>query len=297
MNTFDKDIKNKIHNEKITVPESIHQRIENTLDSLPELTVKPKIRLLPRIAVAAACFIFITMFLLPNVSTVYAEAASKIPVIGELVEILTLKNYFYSDDRHEMDIDVPSFADKEAKEAADRINMNIDELTRMLVSKFYKEVEIEGETGHGSIYVDYEVITNSNKWFTLKLTVTQVSGSSNEYYKYYHINQKTGHYIELHDLFTSDQYRERITDDIKKQMEAQMNANKDKVYYANDALIGEEFASIAENQNFYINRDNNLVIVFDKYEVAPGFMGCPEFIIKRSVFKDILTKEMKELIK
>ena len=43
-----------------------------------------------------------------------------------------------------------------------------------------------------------------------------------------------------------------------------MKEDKDKIYFADDALAGEEFASIDKNQ---------LVIVFNKYEVAPGSMG------------------------
>ncbi|MBQ5857886.1 MAG: DUF3298 domain-containing protein, partial [Peptococcaceae bacterium] len=30
-------------------------------------------------------------------------------------------------------------------------------------------------------------------------------------------------------------------------------------------------------------QDGKLVIVFDEYEVAPGFMGCPEFIIDEKI--------------
>jgi hypothetical protein len=296
MKDFDKEIKSKIQGEKIVVPINIHQRIENTLDSLPEITEKPKSHIFQRISAAVACFVFVTLLLLPNVSTGYAEAASKIPVIGELVEVLTLRNYFYSDDRHEMNIDVLNISDAEAKQAAERINMNIDELTHELVGKFYDEVELD-DNGYGSIYVDYEIVTNSKEWFTLKLTVTQTSGSSNTYYKFYHINRKTGNYIELHDLFNSDEYRERITDNIKEQIEAQMKADKNKVYFSNDIIAGEEFVSIDKNQNFYINKNNNLVIVFDKYEIAPGSMGCPEFVINKNVFYDILKDEMKGIIK
>lgn len=34
-----------------------------------------------------------------------------------------------------------------------------------------------------------------------------------------------------------------------------------------------------------------IVIVFDKYEIAPGFMGTPEVVIEREVFNDMLTEK------
>ena len=48
------------------------------------------------------------------------------------------------------------------------------------------------------------------------------------------------------------------------------------------------FDKIAEDQNFYINDDGNIVICFDKYEVAAGAQGSPEFVIPEKVVADIL---------
>ncbi|MDY3927926.1 MAG: RsiV family protein [Clostridia bacterium] len=42
-----------------------------------------------------------------------------------------------------------------------------------------------------------------------------------------------------------------------------------------------------EDQNFYINDSGNIVICFDKYEVAAGAQGCPEFEIPKSVVESI----------
>ncbi|MFQ7057552.1 MAG: RsiV family protein [Turicibacter sanguinis] len=43
-----------------------------------------------------------------------------------------------------------------------------------------------------------------------------------------------------------------------------------------------EFKSIADNQTFYINSSGDVVVVFDKYSIAPGYMGFPEFTIHSS---------------
>ncbi|MDE7061582.1 MAG: RsiV family protein, partial [Lachnospiraceae bacterium] len=40
------------------------------------------------------------------------------------------------------------------------------------------------------------------------------------------------------------------------------------------------------DRNFYLNAENKLVIVFDEYEVAPGSMGMPEFVIPEEVLEE-----------
>ena len=46
----------------------------------------------------------------------------------------------------------------------------------------------------------------------------------------------------------------------------------------------EEFERIADDQSFYFDDKGDLVIVFEKYDVAPGYMGCPEFPIPTAVY-------------
>lgn len=297
MNDFDKYIKSKISEEETDIPDSVKTRIEQTLADLPESKSKIKqIRILPRIAAAAACFIFITLFLLPNVSIAYAQALEQVPVIGNIVRVVTIRNYFYSDDRHEIDIDVPK-VDGENSDAADYINKNVSELTTALVNQFYKDLEITDNNGYGSIHVDYEVITNTDRWFTLKLSVSETAASSNNYFEFYHIDKEQGKIIELGDLFNTDKFSDTLVVEIKKQMQQQMDADETVKYWINDGEISEEFAAVGVDHNFYWNDDGALVIVFDQYEVAPGSMGTPEFVIEKDVIRDILKKEFENVIK
>jgi hypothetical protein len=43
--------------------------------------------------------------------------------------------------------------------------------------------------------------------------------------------------------------------------------------------------------NFYINEDGKLVISFNEYDVAPGFMGVVEFVIPTDLIKDLLVSD------
>ena len=184
MNDFDKIIKQKIEEEDISVPDVVKERIDKALSDLPEKESKPtRIKLLPKIAAAAASIIFICIVVLPNCSTTYAHALEKVPVIGNFVRVVTIRNYFYSDGNHDMDIEVPSI-ESEKGDAVDFINKDVDELTKILADRFNKEVEEVGDKGHSGIFVDYDVVTNTDRWFTLRIRFHEEAGSSNTYYKF-----------------------------------------------------------------------------------------------------------------
>ena len=57
-------------------------------------------------------------------------------------------------------------------------------------------------------------------------------------------------------------------------MNAQMSADENITYF-----IGEQwgFTEITGTEQFYITDGGDVVIVFDEYAVAPGFMGACEF--------------------
>ena len=296
MNDFDKYIKSEVEKEQTDIPDSVKNRIEQTLVDLPEKKpVKKQIRILPRIAASAACFVFIILFLLPNVSVTYAQALEQLPVIGDLVRVVTIRNYYYDDNHWKMDINIPQIESEDSK-SVDYINKDVSELTTALINRFYEDLEINGNKGYGSLNVDYEVVTNTDSWFTLKLTVCQTAASSNTYFKFYHIDKNQGKIVELGDLFNTDKFSDSLVAEIKKQMQEQMANDENISYWINNSGIGEEFATVSADDNFYWNENGDLVIIFDKYVVGPGSMGTPEFVIDKGVIRDILKSEFKDFI-
>ena len=295
MNDFDKYIKSMASEENTDIPDSVKNKIEETLAALPEKNIHiKKTKILPRIAATAACFIFVIFFLLPNVSVAYAEAFEEIPIIGRLIKVITVRNYFYSDDYHEMDIDVPKVSGEDG-DAADYINNDVNKLTDTLVKQFYKDLDSIGDSGHSSIYVDYETVTNTESWFTLKMRVHEAAGSSNTYYKYYHIDKKSGKIIKLSDLSEDEGFLETLEKEIRQQMRSQMDNDSSKIYWLDDSVIGKDYVALTPEHNFFWNENGDLVIVFDKYEVAPGAMGTPEFTVDKAHISDMLKSEYKNM--
>ena len=224
----------------------------------------------------------------------YAQTLEQIPVLGDIIHVVTIRNYFYSDERHEMDIDVPKVEGEDGS-AADYINKDINELTSALVKQFYNNLEIVGNNGYGSIYVDYETVTNTDRWFTLKLSVSETAGSGNTYFKYYHIDKRNGKIIKLGDLFNTNDFSDILTAEIKKQMKQIMKEDPDAAFWVGGPEIGIDFTAVDAGHNFYWNERGDLVIVFDKYEAAPGSMGTPEFAVSKEVIKDILKPEYMDI--
>ena len=96
--------------------------------------------------------------------------------------------------------------------------------------------------------------------------------------------------MTLEDLFVEgSDYISAISENIKTQMKEQMAADEGVIYFLdNDDMPEFNFQGITEQTNFYFNEKDELVIAFDEYEVAPGSMGAPEFVIPQEVTAALL---------
>lgn len=171
------------------------------------------------------------------------------------------------------------------KDSIDRVNLDIESITEELVERFKKELE-ESEEGYSSLDVDYEVVTDNDRWYTLKLSVLEVQASGYEHYRYYTIDKTTGSLMTLKELVGGDKGIRAVSEEIKRQMEEQMSEDENVIYFLDNPETEEwNFKQVKDDQNFYFDSKGNLVIAFDEYEVAPGSMGALEFTIKDPVWK------------
>ena len=97
-----------------------------------------------------------------------------------------------------------------------------------------------------------------------------------------------GQLLTLPGLFKDDaDYVSVISEYITSEMK-RLNAEENGMFF----IDGEEndfdgFKEIKPDQNFYINENGNIVICFDKYEVAAGAQGSPEFEIPNDLIADL----------
>lgn len=294
MKDFDEYLRKKAESENREIPIDVKNKIEATLENLPDdKSNKKGLKLLPRIVSVAASIVLVLFVLVPNISGEYARALASVPVIGDFVRVVTVRKYEYSDEKHNLDVEVPEV---DGSDNFDPINADVNELTGKLVQRFYEEVELVGNEGHGSLYIDYEMVTNTDTWFTLKLCVFEAAGSSNTYYKYYHLNKLTGKTVQLGDLAKNKEFYSVIEDDLKRQMDEAMKNDENLIYWTHNTPFGDNLVSIDECHNFRFDEEGNIVICFDKYEVSPGFMGTPEFTVDKTVFEDYVKAEFKDIV-
>lgn len=258
-------------------------------------------------AVALAAFI-----LIPNVSPHVAMAMEKIPIVGNIVRVITFGRYGFEDDRHYADVEIPqlevettptddgstfsvetqqpdSTPESEIVDSVDNINEEITDYITPIMADF--QASIDEDTAK-TLNIDYDVVTDTDTWFTLRLNILEIQAGGYQYNKYYHIDKATGRQVTLADLFQEDaDYITAISENIKTQMKEQMAADEGIVYFfEGDDMPGDGFEQIQSDQDFYFNEDGEIVIEFDEYEVSPGYMGIVSFTIPESVTGTLLVE-------
>ena len=106
MERFDDQLKRLAREEDAPLPDWAAGCIQDALDSLPEKRKKHGIVLKYFGTALAACLaVFIA---LPNLSAQAADSMRAIPVVGELVELVTFRTYVKEDEYHQMMVEIPT---------------------------------------------------------------------------------------------------------------------------------------------------------------------------------------------
>ncbi|MDE6662122.1 MAG: RsiV family protein [Lachnospiraceae bacterium] len=258
-----------------------------------------------KVSLAAVAAILVIITILPNTSANVAYAMSRIPIISKWVDVVTFRDYQYSDDRNTADITVPEIVPQDIdetaaetvpqptdekeniKKTADEINAEIKEITEKLIQEF--EENLQYEEGYQEMIVKSEILATTDQYFTLKLICYQGAGSGAEWDYFYTIDLESGERLKLSDLFKEgSDYIGVISENIKKQMREQMAADEMVYYWLESDIPDWNFDKITDDTNFYLNQDGNIVIAFNEGDVAPMYMGCVEFVIPKEIVAGIM---------
>jgi len=244
---------------------------------------------------AAAAVLFIGGL---NISPAMASTLADMPVVGSIVKVLTFTEYKVDKDKYQADIKVPAVSDLKNGDLAQSLNERYLKEGKELYDEFMADMKELEDDGGGHLGVDsgYEVKTDNDQLLSIGRYVVNTVGSSSTTMTYDTIDKKNQILLSLPMLFKDDSYVKTISENIKEQMREQMKADENKIYWVSNAGLEDEeltelFETINKEQNFYINNEGKLVISFDKYEVAPGYMGVVEFIIPTEIISDILVSD------
>ena len=245
-------------------------------------------------AAAVAAFV-----VLPNTSAGVAQAMANIPLLGGLVQVVTFRDYEFEDGRHTADVEIPEVVvddtnagavSEEGKENLQSASKEINAEIRGIADGFVKEFEenLKYEEGYQDIVVKSEIIETTEEYFTIKLLCYQGAGSGAEWDYYYTIDLQTGERLELASLFVKGaDYKAVISENVKAQMQEQMDADENVYFWLNDEIEELNFQSITDETAFYLNADGEIVISFNEGDVAPMYMGVVTFTIPEEVVEGI----------
>lgn len=227
-----------------------------------------------------------------NFSPSFADTLEDIPVIGNVIKVINLRNYRIDENGFDVSIDVPKIEGLKDKELEYKLNKDFEEDGKKLYKEYEQEMKIlkdKGLEGRELVKSWYEVKTDDDNILSLIIYNHYAQGSSNTTRKFYNINKKDQTVLTLEGMFAGTNYIDVISDNIKSQMRERMKENPNEYYWLDEEMDDINFTKINKNQGFYINENGELVICFDKYEVGPGSTGLTEFVIP----KDITSKLIK----
>jgi hypothetical protein len=247
-------------------------------EEMNEKNIKPSSKLVKRFYIVAAALI--VLIAVPNVSPVFANALGEIPVIGNFFQIVTINKIVEEDGLSSIEAETPYIINDNASASITEVNTSVETYTNKLI-EIFKE---ENGTTSGSIDISYKVITNTDQWFTLLISSTEIQASGYERSRYYNIDKSTDKYVLFSDYVvnfdsTKNDIKEYITSTMLNEMKEDEN-----ISYFIESIDESGFESIAANQDYYFNEDGVLVLSFDEYEVAPGCMGIVQFMIPAEVY-------------
>ncbi len=232
---------------------------------------------------SAAALLIITV----NVSPAAAKAMAEVPAIGSFVKVVTFREYSYKDEHHEAQVNIPQITGLSDKELEDMLNKKYLKENTRLYEAFLDNIGTDDlKNANTALFSDYKVILDTDSLLVLASEKTEIAASGSESIHYDTIDKNNQLVLTLSSLFKDNGYINKISENIITQMKEQMKGEDGKIYFLEDG-----FKTISSDQNFYINKDGKLVISFNEYDVAPGYMGIVEFVIPTEVIRDLLVSD------
>ncbi len=279
----------------IPIPEELHVRVRQEIQKSRRqqeegnhirrsFNLKKVIRNMSA-AAAAVCILFTAAL---NTSPAFAKEASQLPVIGGLAQVLTFRSYETKQDDIAISVVIPTI-----EMIADDTGITVDEINQEILARCsqyaddalaraeeYRTAFLEtGGTPEEwaehniKITVSYEIRQQNNEYLSFVVRGTENWTSAYRESLYYNLDMATGKIVTLKDML-GDGYRELANESIRKQI-AEREENGEVFWTPEEG----GFTGISEDAKFYINENNRPVIVFEKYEIAPGASGEIEFEI------------------
>lgn len=230
---------------------------------------------------SCACFV-----LLVNGSPSFAQAVYEVPVLGSLARIFTVTEYTINDKERVIDVRLPALENTGHTDLEQKINQEISTRVQAVIDEAEARARETKEayvaTGGDPddympviIDVDYEVKCQNDQYLSFVINKTETRASAYTEFYTYNIDLETGKELSLRDLLGPN-WMETVNTQVEAEI-ARRAQDPDNIYWTEEQ---GGFQGIEEDQPFYLNENGLPVVVFEKYEIAPGSMGSQEFVIR-----------------
>ena len=234
---------------------------------------------------------FALFVILLNTNETFAKAMEDVPVIGSIAEVFTVREYKEENDTDLIEAKIPAIKNTGNEELEDRINYEISskinevlEEAKQRAEEYKEAVLATGGTMEDyiptQINIDYKITYQDDNIISFVITKSESAASAYQEQYFYNIDIENGKELNLRDVL-GENYKEIVDEEVKKQIKERMEENKDNSYFT---VEEGGFSGIEdEYQNFYINENKKVTVVFQKYEIAPGYMGIQNFEIQNNI--------------
>lgn len=267
--------------EDIPVPEELEGRVRG---QIVRARRQNRLHRTFRSGVLAAAACFGGVILLANSSASVCHAMEQVPVLGAITKVVTFRTYEDRTGDMSADVEVPK-----VEGGSEELNADIEKYTNEIIAAYQSDVAASGGKGTEDMDLKYSVATDNDRLFALRFDQTVSMADTNETVRIYNVDKQTGKIITLRNLFQEgSDYTRVISSEIIRQMKEQEAADPDVTYWIDEKdYPAWNFKAVSDSQAFYINKDGQLVIVFDKGDVAPMSMGIREFTIPTDLLSGI----------
>lgn len=278
--------------DSIKIPEDLNSMVNETIN---RKYIGKKKKLFERYkifsGVFSTCLAMSFLFvLLVNTNKSFAISVSNIPIVNQLARLVTVKKFEEEDSTKLIKANIPAIKNTGNTDLEKRINYEIMEKINEILeevnnrAKEYKDAVIEtGGTEEDYhpilINIDYEMKYSGDDLVSFLINKCETLASAYTEQFIYNIDLETGKELNLRDVL-GDNYKQIIDNEVYKQIE-ERKKNPDNIYFEKGEGGFEGIED--EYQEFYINENRKVVVVFSKYEIAPGYMGIQEFEIPNEI--------------
>ena len=243
-------------------------------------------------ATATLATTFALFVILLNTNESFAKAMEDVPIIGSIAEVFTVREYKEESEVELIEAKIPAIRNTGNTDLENRINYEISskinevlEEAKQRAEEYKNAVLATGGTMEDfiptQINIDYEITYQDEKLISFVITKSESFASAYQEQYFYNIDIENGKELNLKDVLGAN-YKEIVDAEVNKQIAERKAQDEENNLYFTPEEGG--FSGIDnEYQEFYINEDKKVTIVFQKYDIAPGYMEIQNFVIPNEI--------------